>query len=231
MTVFGLITEGITDQIVIEALLVGFYNNKDIRVEALQPIIDETDEDTMKETGNWHKVFEYCQSEDFKDALRQEGQMYPIIQIDTDVLTGDIDKKYQVSKKDNDGKELSTEEYIEKVKNKFIELIGKELYEKYQDKIIFAISVDSIECWLLPLYYQDKKKAKTVNCLETLNQKLKATEKFFIEKKEPKYYRSIAKKYWKHKSFMKLYEENPSLKIFIEDLQNKNITFEEEEDW
>jgi len=58
MVTFGLICEGITDQIVIENILVGFFNNPDIEVFALQPLRDATDENLATTHANWHKVFD-----------------------------------------------------------------------------------------------------------------------------------------------------------------------------
>jgi len=85
-------------------------------------------------------VIEYCGSSKFKGALRFHD--YIIIQIDTDV--SDKPYGYGIPHYENT-KELSPEQLIEKVVAKFIDLIGKAIYEKHQDKIIFAISVHSIE--------------------------------------------------------------------------------------
>ena len=123
---------------------------------------------------------------------------------------------------------------IEKVIEKFRDAIGEDFYEKYQQRIVFAISVDSIECWLLPLYYTDKKKkAKCKGCLKTLNDELSKKHRFTIDKnaKNPDYYREISKQYVKHTVLMKHYEDNPSLKTFIEEIQGRNIQIVEEDDW
>lgn len=178
MVTFGLITEGLTDQIVIENILSGYFNTDDINE-------------------------------------------YVIIQIDTDVS-----EDYGIPKQDENG-ELSPEKLIEKVKEKFEGLIGGEFYQKNQDKIIFAIAVHSIECWFLPLYYLDdknkKNKTKTKNCLEQLNKALRKSEGFTIGKKNPAYYRTISGKYCEHKVLMKCYKHNPSLKVFIEEIETRNI--------
>ncbi|HQZ26395.1 MAG TPA: hypothetical protein PLD18_13940, partial [Flavobacterium sp.] len=90
------------------------------------------------------------------------------------------------------------------------------------DKIIFAISVHSIECWLLPIYYTDNKKSKMVNCLGTLNSKLNIVEGFTIDEnnKNFTYYEKISKIYSKRKKLILYYKLNPSFKIFIDDLEN-----------
>ncbi len=219
MISFGLITEGITDQFVIENILIGYFKGDDeIEFRELQPLRDETDENRAKNYGGWCKVIEYCSSSQFKEALLFND--YLIIQIDTDV--SDKPDGYGISHYEN-GKELSPDKLIEKVMVKFIDLIGKQVYQKHETKIIFAISVHSIECWLLPLYYNDQKKSKVKSCLSTLNQALKKTEDFTINAKNPEYYEIISGKYCKHKVLMKYYKENPSLKFFIEEVKKRNI--------
>jgi len=122
---------------------------------------------------------------------------------------------------------------IEKVIEKLRDAIGEDFYSQNQQKIVFAISVHSIECWLLPLYYTDKKKAKYINCLKTLNDKIFKKHKFTIDKnaKNPKYYREISKQYGKHKVLMQHYQDNPSLKTFIEEIQSRNIQIVVEDGW
>ena len=46
------------------------------------------------------------------------------------------------------------------------------MQEKYQGRILFAICMNEIECWLLPLYYTNNNRCKTQNCVYTLNQAL-----------------------------------------------------------
>lgn len=82
MTTFGLIAEGITDQVVIENILIGCFNNPDIVVNPLLPLRDETDKNRVENYSNWLKVFEYCASSKFKEAFQFSD--YLIIQVDTD---------------------------------------------------------------------------------------------------------------------------------------------------
>lgn len=56
MTTFGLIAEGITDQVVIENILIGYFNNPDIIVNPLLPLRDETDKNRVDNYSNWLKV-------------------------------------------------------------------------------------------------------------------------------------------------------------------------------
>jgi len=225
MISFGLVTEGLTDQIVIENILAGYFDSSDLDIRQLQPERDK-DNENKSTYGGWTLVFDYCKSRDFQEALQFID--YIIIQIDTDVS-----EDYNIPKQDENG-EFTPQQLIEKVIEKFRGAIGDNFYSTYQQKIIFAISVHSIECWLLPLYYTDqKKKSKFKNCLETLNLELPKKHKFTIDAnaKNPEYYRIISEPYRKHKVLMKHYAENPSLKTFIEEIQSRDIKIGDEEDW
>ena len=146
MVSFALITEGLTDQIVIEYILSGYFNSKNIVINPLQPERDKDNENKSSYAG-WTLVFDYFKTKlfDFKGAFQFND--YIISQIDTDVSE---EKGFDISKRDENGNELTPDELIIKVKHKLIKLIGEEFYQKYSEKIIFAISVHSIECWFLP---------------------------------------------------------------------------------
>ena len=87
MVSFALVTEGITDQVCLEAVLGGWYkgSEEEVEVNSLQPLRDTTDEarQSQESPGGWERVFEYCSSLEYlKSAL--EFNDYLIIQIDTD---------------------------------------------------------------------------------------------------------------------------------------------------
>lgn len=206
---FGLITEGVTDQIVIKNILIGWTGNKNLFVGILQP--------KENEPGNWDKVFKYCQSNDFKGAFGFYD--FVIIQIDTDFMTSDgVNENIRININ-----HLSVEEIVEEFKSKLIELIGLHFYENYKNQIIFAISVHEIECWLLPVYFQNnnKKAAKTKNCIGTLNTVLIQKEGFYIDEKRIEYYEKMSSYFRKKKELKKYYPKNLSFKIFVEDLISK----------
>ena len=94
---------------------------------------------------------------------------------------------------------------------------------EFSERIIFAITVHTIECWLLPLYYDDANKSKFKGCLDRLNLALNRREGFTISAKTPEYYDSISRKYLKQKTLMSKYGDNPSFKIFIEELVKKSF--------
>ncbi len=212
---FAGIVEGANDKRVITNILAGYFNNPDIKPTWLQP--RDSIPNTKEPPAGWTRVIKYCQSRQFKQAF-QENE-YVIIHIDTDISS---EPKLNIPHYDENGELLTPEQLIAKVVNKFRELIGEDFYNQYADKIIFAIAVHSIECWILPLCLPDKK-AETNDCLNILKRDLPD-----FKEKDPRYYQRISMEYANQNSLLKLYPENPSLKIFIEELASKNIEILEE---
>ena len=217
---FGLIAEGPTDQIIIEDILYGWFGEDVVDdVRYLQPEIDRD--------GGWGKVFNYCRSSDFRQSFQTND--YLIIQVDTDVSE---EKGFEVSHRDEKGNIFSPEILIENVKVKLINLIGTDFYQENSKRIIFAISVHSMECWLLPLYYQDNNKEKIERCFTLLGRKINELQhqkkiRFYFDLtnkvKSLDNYRKISCQYSKKKTLLNHSPENHSFKIFIEDLQSRNI--------
>ena len=212
MPTFGLIAEGPTDHVVLENILIGHFNDPDLTqsIRELQPLRDATD--ALQGFGGWYNVFEYCRSELFRDAFIQND--YLLIQIDTDCSS---EPHYDVPR----AKDESVEHFIERIIAKFramiLERFGEVFYQKYEQKILFAISVDEIECWLLPLYYDNKTRSSTNNCLYKLNQKLaKENLKPIVpENKDYKTYQKISRQLQKPKTLKNCYPHNPSFNYFV----------------
>ena len=213
---FGLVTEGPTDQAVLKNILIGHFNDFDLTVRPLQPSFDATDAAQMSEFGGWYNVFKYCQS-DFLAAAFDEND-FIVIQIDSDCSH---EKHFDVPKITDE----SIEMFVERIKNRLKSVISTqtsaEWYEKYAPRIVFAIAVDEIECWLLPLYYTDKTQAATNNCLFKLNQKLPAKDKINPTNKDKRLYQRISRDFIKTKILQQAYPKNPSFKLFIEGLIEK----------
>ncbi len=206
MITFAGVTEGVTDQIVIENILTAYFDT-DVNVNWLQPSQDETD---PKSYGGWYQVFEYCQTKRFRKAF--ELNDYVIIHIDTDVSEK---KHYDVPQQDEHGHKFSPEQLIEQVINKFKGLIGESFYRECANRIIFAIAVHSIECWLLPFYYANDPIAGAIEkCADELRKRK-------IFRKDSSSYRHISR--YSHQQLMNLYQANPSLKIFIEEFQRRQL--------
>jgi hypothetical protein len=83
---------------------------------------------------------------------------------------------------------------------------------------------NSLECWLLPLYYDNKHKSRTKGCLDALNRALKKSSNTQISgDKQVRLYDEISTPYTKHKTLMRLYKANPSLHTFILQLERFHI--------
>lgn len=92
MVTFALITEGITDQVILDHMVDAFYEAKykdevevdtEIYINPIQPARDETDASRASTLGGWEEVFKYCShSELIADCLSSND--FVIIQIDTD---------------------------------------------------------------------------------------------------------------------------------------------------
>jgi hypothetical protein len=214
---FAGIVEGVNDKRVITNILAGYFNNPDIKVAWLQPRDRDLITNTKEPPAGWTRVLKYCETKQFKDSF-QENE-YVIIHIDTDVST---EKNFDVPHHDENGELLTTEHLIANVVNKFRSLIGEDFYDQYADKIIFAIAVHSIECWLLPLCLPEKK-AEIDDCMNILKRDLPD-----FKPKDHKYYQRISMEYADTNSLLKLYPENSSLKIFIDNLASRNIQISEE---
>lgn len=209
MTPFALVTEGESDQVVIERILMGYFNDPDLEITMNHPLRDATDR--SRATGGWGNLKEYCGSAAFQKSF--ETAKYVVLQIDTDVSG-----EYGVSHREA-GAELALEALIERTIAKMVEWIGSEFYSSVSDRIIFAIAVHQIECWLLPIYYNDKKREKTTGCINALNQILPQKEGFFIHAKEYRYYERMAKHFLKRKDLDRYAPHNPSLSVLVQSLQ------------
>ena len=212
----GLIGEGITDHILIKYIISGLFKGEEPLITELQPRINPNDESRTIDSGNWDQVFKYCASQDFRDAFVSNPSLHVIIQMDSDVFrSGEVSEKYRFSF-NKDGTALTTDEIIEELKKLIILEIGQDFYDKVKSRIIFAIAVDAIECWLLPFYCTGNNRSKEVNCLNTLNNVIRSNSKigFTIHKKEVSYYHKLAKPLSKFKELKKSYSFNRSLEVF-----------------
>ncbi len=209
MAKFALACEGVTDQIVIENILCGFYKDYDDLDEEIQPLQPPYDITTQKqkedEFGGWEMLLEYLSEKRFRDDVLNSD--YVIVQIDTDISEH---VNFGVSQHD-----LSTETLIVKVIERLITQIDskKEFYELHQEKIIFAISVHSLECWILPIY-KNFKSEKISGCSEALQRESKKIKVI----KNYKTYEKLSKDFLKHKNLIKMASKNSSFQIFINKL-------------
>lgn len=204
---FALITEGPTDQIVLTHFLAAYFGDPDIVANRVQPPSPHV-------PGGWTEVLRCCSSARVEAALVDND--FLVIQIDTDVCE---EPGFSVSRRGPAGDELTPDALADQVATFLISRLGMAVYDRLRDRIIFAVCVDSIECWLLPFYYSDARRSKTANCLGSLNRELAVQENFSIDAADKRslYYEKIlrAKKCSKRKSLERVAASNPSLTRFI----------------
>lgn len=113
------------------------------------------------------KTIGLCNDETVEKIL--EFNDYLLIQIDTDAS---ILKEYDVTPQDANGQPKDVAVFFQDIKKRLLANISEAVQTKYEGRILFAICMNEIECWLLPLYYTDNNRCKSNNCLYTLNQAL-----------------------------------------------------------
>jgi hypothetical protein len=211
MTTIALITEGVTDRPVLSAIIHAFAEQH----LAEQPMVNIL-HPKEKEPGGWTRVFNYCASKELKDAFQFND--YVIIQIDTDRHQ---DKGYDVAKCAN------TAELITAVKAKLVEKMGADFYGRNKEKILFAVCVDAIECWLLPFYATTAThQQKEMGCCATVNQYLKKLGYTLDCKNDTGgyvEYEKASKGFAKKKDFYSKYKKSKSLQQFV-DMELAKIT-------
>ena len=216
---FALISEGITDQVVIEAIINAYYKDSDeeVTVNHLQPMRDATDQSrqSIDTHGGWKNVFEYISTDD-KCASALETNDKLIIQVDSDICWHDsvpIDPK-----KDH-------EILFDEIKNLLISKIPADDFKWIKDYLIFAIPIHSTECWLIPIYTQKASILRRVNDCEN---QLKQVEQNSVARVEKNFdcYEILSAKIRRPKDIEIISKHSKSLYLFTQQLpktDDKNI--------
>jgi len=225
MKKFGIISEGVTDQITIENILCGHFKNEDLKgeVEYVKPSFNKSTR-KQNEFGNWIEVLNFLKTKKFRDDCINYGSI--IIQIDSD----DSNKiGFDVSHYDQKNQELTPEELIENITNKLISIINNgenNFYQHYSERIIFAICVRSLECWLYAFYDQkqhkkSKSKPKTKECFDALRRlpNLPKCENSKTVEKNYDCYNILSQPFLKLKNIDIVAQKDPSFRVFIQALQ------------
>lgn len=221
MPEIGIISEGPTDQFVLRNIFVGYLKDRTFEFNPLQPVTDPSHSSGYS-PGNWDQVLKYIQTSRFRGAF---GNDFVLIQIDTDFqYTDSVGEEYRIALKDENHNDLSTEVIAENMKQLLIDLINRGqagFYELVADKILFAITVHSMECWLLPIYYpaNSDKVCQTKQCMSALNKELSKQLGFSLGVKTKSYYNAASEPYRKRKDLLKLAPLNPSFAIFMNQVQ------------
>ena len=210
---FSLVAEGPTDHAVITRILAGHFDDGSVEVNLLQPNPAATQgaPDTF---GGWENVLAYITSSRFADAFAFTD--FVIVHIDTDVCQ---EAKFGVATHEN-GEPLEPRALVERVVGNLKARIGDAVWQRAGSRVLFAVSVDSVECWLLTLYAEPRKKARYHNCLKHLNDALTAkNQKPIGGSKQAKDYERVANPFRKSKELGQARPHNASLARFLEEVE------------
>lgn len=216
MPSFAIIAEGVTDQAVLENILNGFFQSDDeLVVNHVQPPRDVT----KPAPGGWTLVLRSLRQGDHKKALQLND--YVVVHIDTDVSE---EPGFDVPHRAPDGRALTPAELMAAVQAKLVAAMDPDFYARHAARIVFAIAVDAVECWLLPLLYDGEavKQAKITGCLTAADQKLKRLNRPPLSTgsgKSPAIYAKESRDYAKRKKLMQHRAANPSLDVFVRNLE------------
>ena len=160
MKTFALITEGVSEFTVIHYLISKYFGDDPI-INPIQPKIEKSKQGSE---GGWNEVLKYCERVELSHILVEND--YIVIQIDTDQSQ---QSPFNVSHSES-GREKSHDKLLTDV----VARLERNMPENIdKNRIIFAVCIHSIECWLLPLVYSDNRKEKTKGCLAALNLELR----------------------------------------------------------
>ncbi len=217
---FGLACEGVTDQITLENILCGYFDNPDLDEEIgqLQPLYDETNQKQQGQ-GGWEPLLSYLKSSRFRDDVLNTE--YVILQIDSDISEH---QNFGVAHQDTDNQNLPPETLIQNISSKLISVIDsgeQDFYATHRYKIVFAISVHSLECWLYA-YYNTKalRQPKITGCYKALE--YLASQKNIL-KNEPfaknyRCYQQLSEVFLKRKNIEAIAQKDPSFNYFIQEM-------------
>lgn len=208
MVAFALISEGVTDQIILERIIdqiCGELFEGDIHISALQPLRDATDA-VVAPHGGWELVFEYCEH---SAAAALEANDYVVVHLDTD--QGDH-PAYGLPLT-SQGVDRSFDAIVADAIDIIAKRVGEKLYAEHIGRFLFAISVHSMESWLLLCLCNVD---ETKNCLRRFNRHRSKRDLEVLAKNAPSYKR-IAREIGR-KRLLDLNTTSHSLGLFITQL-------------
>ncbi|MBF6034008.1 phage tail protein [Pseudomonas sp. P155] len=220
MPSFALVTEGITDQVVIERIIYTVIEStlgEEADINVLQPLRDATDvaRQARDSFGGWEKVLEFCSNnEKLTEAL--EYNEFLVIQIDTDCCAHEnFNVPYF-----KDGTELSAEQLASDVEKFIGSKLTEDFLDKFGHRVIFAIAVHSTECWLIPFYTGLKRdKSKLKSCETHLKKALAKSD--IRHEKTFQCYNSLSNCFNKNRDINDAKAFSRTLEIFIDSLTSK----------
>ena len=160
-TKIGIVSEGVSDYFILKHILERYLKEKDVYAIPLKPKISAQNKQVGY--GTWQGAFEYIKGDDnlIVEAVK-EGCEFVVVQIDTDVSV-----HYGVESNLGDKDALWNA-----VKAKLIESVHPAFPK---EKLIFAICIQEIECWLIPFISSNQNECEnTDRCLNIVNKHIRA---------------------------------------------------------
>jgi len=214
---FAIIGEGVTDQIVLRNILLGYFQDHDPEplIVFEQPPLDTTGAAGLPHPpGGWTLVVQYLRARKYLQALQLNR--YVVIQIDTDIAS-DLGVPRIAT--------ASDDEFIESIISKLCSYIADEDLASVRERLLFAVGLDEIECWLLPLVFDRSEKAslaKTTGCLEAIDHKLRRSNEAPLstkkDGKDPGRYARVSAPYRRRKQLDGA-ASNPGFSRFLRELE------------
>ena len=210
----GIVAEGVTDQMVIRNMLFACGIEKNqvrfIRPELSQDATDGYVNMTQRQFGRWSNARIECINKknvsQFFDNVLEEARKL-IMQIDSDVYSQyDVQTVIPI----NNNKRITEQ------RKRLITKIKHWLNSEYEDRIIYAISISTMDAWILTL---DKLNPNKDTSFITQPEKdlENSGNKYLKNKLKSESYKLITDPFSKKKILIKALEKNYSLKLFLKD--------------
>ena len=206
---------------ILKNILIGYFK------EQREPDIhrEHPDPQAEKQYGGWTLVLQYLREKKYVQAFQLNRWL--IVQIDTDVAE---ERGFDVPRQNEKGP-IARADFVRNVVDRLKAEIGGEDCSFFKDRFIFAIGVEELECWVLPLWFDDDKGTQTVNCTtrlggcQPLRHKLTEQKFRWIRKKEKdtRSYDLASREYRKRGTLLDQGPRNPSLGIFLAELDRRAI--------
>lgn len=210
MVPIGLLCEGPTDDAVLKRLLAG-YSEGGVALTRIFP----PDPMGPKDFGGWENLFAAIRERQVGEALAFNDLV--IVQIDTDVCE---QPGFGVSRREGD-RALTERELVDRVVARLRALLTEHDPDADLGRVVFAVAVDELECWLL-VHLSDRK-PKTTGCFEAARHIL-GPKGIHLERKgskDPRAYEAAAHELRRRKAVGALRGRAPSLDAFLADLDAK----------
>lgn len=224
MTTIGILSEGVTDQKVITQVLLGFFADQADDLEINPEFPPTVVRGGGPEVGGWTVLKKLLESKHHLQALQYND--YIVVHIDSDCCE---EIGFDVSRRDRQtGKDLRPDALRGAVIERLVDWLG-EISKDDRERVLFAVAVDSIECWLLPmLESKPAKQAKTVHCSGAADRALEREGRPPLRtgRNRVRRYEEEAAPYRDRAVLMSTGRISPSLDAFVAELEARGIVID-----